>query len=354
MEVFASEKKREQDRIRQARYYERKKEEIRQKRKDAYNAEKETKNEGQSEEKHANGKPINAVEPENPNKRYLDRIENADLMEHTKKAYIGNMKRLIGAVGNDDILLLMKTRKIRERIDATNYSNNTKYGMIMTALTVINGMKLKLTKKIFNEIKAYMDLLTREINTERTVKQATETVIKFKDYIKKVKDAYGDASKMFIIANLYNEITMRDDFQLQIVDSAPKKPTHNYLIINKQNCRVLITKYKTANKYGNVSVLCSKKLSDLLKKYIYANNLQIGEYLLGDDELSDYINYNNSKIGVNGAVSMFRQMKITELASDPKITNEDMIALSEKMKHSPLIQLTYLRKLKLDGEADKV
>ena len=187
MEVFASEKKREQDRLRQARYYERKKEEIKQKRKDAYNAEKD-KNEGQSEEKHANGKPINAVEPENPNKRYLERIENADLMEHTKKAYIGNMKRLIGAVGNDDILILMRTRKIRERIDATNFSNNTKYGMIMTALTVINGMKLKLTKKIFNELKSYMDLLTREINTERTVKQATETVIKFKDYIKKVKN----------------------------------------------------------------------------------------------------------------------------------------------------------------------
>jgi len=350
MEVFANEKKREQDRIRQARYYERKKEEIRQKRKDAYNAEKG--NEVQTEEKHANGKPINAVESANPNKRYLDRIENAEsLNEHTQKAYIGNMKRLIGAVGNDDILTLIKTRKIRERIDATNYSNNTKYAMIMTAMTVINGMKLKVPKKVFAEIKAYMDLLTREINTERTVKQATETVIKFKDYIKKVKDAYGDASKMFIIANLYNEITMRDDFQLQIVDSAPKKPTHNYLILNKQNCRVLITKYKTANKYGNVSVLCSKKLSDLLKKYIYTNNIQIGEYLLGDGELSDYINYNNAKIDVNGAVSMFRQMKITELANDPKITNEDMIALSEKMKHSPLIQLTYLRKLKLDGEA---
>lgn len=350
MDVLAIEKKREQARIRQAHYYERKKEEIKQKRRDAYNEEKEIKNEGQTEEKHANGRPINAVETENPNKRYLNHIEKADLMEHTKKAYIGNIKRLIGAVGNDDILTLIRTRKIRERIDATNYSNNTKYGMIMTALTALNGMKIKLPKKIFNELKAYMDLLTREINNERTVKQATETVIKFKDYIKKVKDAYGDASKMFIIANLYDEITVRDDFQLQIVDKAPKKPTHNYLILNKQNCRVLITKYKTANKYGNVSVLCSKKLSELLKKYIYENNLQIGDYLLGDGELSDYINYNNKNIGVNGAVSMFRQMKITELSNDPKITNEDMIELAGKMKHSPLIQLTYLRNLKLDNE----
>jgi hypothetical protein len=66
-----------------------------------------------------------------------------------------------------------------------------------------------------------------------------------------------------------------------------------------------------------------------------------------DEEENIFVNKN---IGVNGAVSMFRQMKITELSNDPKITNEDMIELAGKMKHSPLIQLTYLRNLKLENE----
>jgi hypothetical protein len=346
----ALDKKREQDRLRQKAYYDRKKEEVRARQKAYYDGKKAT----DLETDLTNNETIQAVNNDNVNRKYYDHIDKLDVKEITKLRYRTDMKRIIDLIGNDDLLDVINNKTLRtildktEYKDKTEYSYNTKLTTIKTILTVINDMDIKLNKKIFDDLKKYMDLLTREINDEHKVKQETIKVMTFKEYIELVKSKYGEQSKMYLIANLYSELTLRDDFQLEILDKVPKVLDHNYLIINKQNCRIIITKYKTEGVYGKISVLASKKLSNLIKEYIANNNLQIGDYLLGNQEQSKYINYHNEKIGVNGAVSLYRQMKITEMLNDPKINKEDMINLAEKMKHSPIVQLTYLRQMKDD------
>ena len=342
----ALDKKREQDRLRQRAYYDRKKEEVRARQKAYYDGKKVT----EIIPTFTNGKAVNDVSNENVNKRYYNHIENLQVADTTKIQYKGSMKRVITLLGDDDLLDTINKKTIQFKIDTSSYSFGTKLLMVKTILSVINDMGIKLNKKIFVSLKRYMDLLTREITDEHKEKQETEQVITFKEYIEKVKTAYGEPSKMYLIANLYSELTLRDDFQLEILDKIPKVLDHNYLIINKQNCRIIITKYKTEGVYGKVSVLVTKKLSNLIKQYIANNNLQIGDYLLGNNEQSDYINYNNNKIGVDGSISLFRRMKITEMLNDPKISKEDMIILAEKMKHSPIVQLTYLRQMKDDSK----
>jgi hypothetical protein len=338
------EKKREQDRLRQKAYYDRKKEEVRARQKAYYDGKKAT----DLETDLTNNETIEAVNNDNVNKKYYDHIDKLDVKDITKLRYRTDMKRIIDLIGSEDVLDVINNKTLRTILDKTEYSYNTKLTTIKTILTTISDMEIKLNKKIFDDLKKYMDLLTREINDEHKVKQETIKVMTFKEYIELVKSKYGEQSKMYLIANLYSELTLRDDFQLEILDKVPKVLDHNYLIINKQNCRIIITKYKTEGVYGKISVLASKKLSNIIKQYITNNNLQIGDYLLGNQEQSKYINYHNEKIGVNGAVSLYRQMKITEMLNDPKISKENMITLAEKMKHSPIVQLTYLRQMKDD------
>jgi len=340
----ALDKKREQDRLRQKAYYDRKKEEVRARQKAYYDGKKAT----DLDTDLTNNETIQAVSNDNVNKKYYDHIDKLDVKDITKLRYRTDMKRIIDLIGNEDLLDVINNKTLRTILDKTEYSYNTKLTTLKTILTTINDMDIKLNKKIFDDLKKYMDLLTREVNDEHKVKQETIKVMTFKEYIDLVKSKYGEQSKMYLIANLYSELTLRDDFQLEILDKVPKVLDHNYLIINKQNCRIIITKYKTEGVYGKISVLASKKLSNLIKQYIATNNLQIGDYLLGNQEQSKYINYHNEKIGVDGAVTLMRQMKITEMLNDPKISKEDMITLAEKMKHSPIVQLTYLRQMKDD------
>ena len=346
------EKKREQDRLRQKAYYDRKKEEVRARQKAYYDGKKATDEATNLATDLTNNETKEAVNNDNVNKRYYDHIEKLDIKDITKLRYRTDMERIIDIIGNEDLLDVINNKTLKDKLNQSVksngevYSNNSKLTTIKTILTIINDMNIKLNKKIFDDLKKYMDLLTREINEEHKVKQETIKVMTFKEYIDLVKSKYGEQSKMYLIANLYSELTLRDDFQLEILDKVPKVLDHNYLIINKQNCRIIITKYKTEGVYGKISVLASKKLSNLIKEYIATNNLQIGDYLLGNQEQSKYINYHNEKIGVNGAVSLYRQMKITEMLNDPKISKEAMIELAEKMKHSPIVQLTYMRQMK--------
>ena len=108
---------------------------------------------------------------------------------------------------------------------------------------------------------------------------------------------------------------------------------------------LIINTYKTQTAYGQIKIKLSKALSNLIKKYIIENKLNINDYLFGDQKLSDYVRYNNSKINVEGGISNFRKMKISEELSK-NISDEEKIILAEKMKHSPLVQLNYIRNLK--------
>jgi hypothetical protein len=84
----------------------------------------------------------------------------------------------------------------------------------------------------------------------------------------------------------------------------------------------------------------------LINKYIAENNLKVNEsYLFGNSKLSDFVRYNNSKIGVEGGISNYRHMKVTE-ELNKEINAEQRVALAEKMKHSPMVQLQYVRQLK--------
>jgi len=365
---------RQQDALRQEKYYEKNKEEINRRRRERYaqNKKLEIETNGSSFENIENIPNTNELIKEtiennnkvlsfdkkilpstndltiSKNDILLDKLNNLELNTHTKKKYVGDLKRVINLVNNEDIIPHIRNMNILKLIkEDTKYSNNTKLGLVQILLFMITQFKLKINKKAITETKKYFELLKSNINIEHNQKinDDNNSIISFSSYIDKVKTTFGEKSKMYVLTKLYYEATLRDDFILKIVDKTPKDTNENFIVNTKTNMTLIINTYKTQNRYGQIKLKLTKSLSNLIKEYMTLNNLKIGDYLFGETNLSNYVNYNNDKIGVEGGISNFRKMKISE-ELNKNISEEERISLAEKMKHSPLIQLAYLRKLK--------
>ena len=346
--------KREVERVRQARFYENNKNKLNEQRRQKY-TDKKTVLAEQAKAVIPDNKPTVAkngklaviISENNVNKKYLTYFENTDryTSENTKLRSIGDIKRVISLIPTIELHTAVKTKKIQELISESKYANNTKLNMSKIVLTALSGLNNELTKPVFDMYNVYVESLKRNVANDLNDKQRNDTVMSFKTYLDKVRTEFGNNHKMTIIATLYDEVTARDDFQLKLVDKTPKKEdlTENYLVLSKSQYRVIITQHKTGSTNGAINQLLSKELTALLKKYIMCNDIQVGQYLFGNEQLSNYILYNNRKIGVEGGVNLFRHMKITELHNDRTVSALDMIEKTKNMGHSANTQLTYVR-----------
>jgi hypothetical protein len=178
-------------------------------------------------------------------------------------------------------------------------------------------------------------------------------VMPYATYLSKIKAEFGEKSKQFLIASLYNEVTVRDDFDLEIVSSDREVKTNteqNYLIVPrlvKNNCTVIIKSYKTDKKYGAIKEKVSTVLSKQVRDWMLVNKLTDGNKLFPNKKLSDFVSTMNKSIGaMTGGINYIRQSKISEVLSKHVMSDEARIVLARRMGHSPLAQLKYVRSIK--------
>ena len=281
------------------------------------------------------------------------RTENVIISDGTLKKYKEDLKRFVTITGCDDISeCLKKSHLIIPEINNSKkkngepYSTNTLKSVYQSILFIIDNLHLDIDKKPYE--KEY-EIAILQSNDENAEKKETEEVLPFKVYLEKAKAKWGETSKMYLIASLYDELTVRDDFQLKIVSNVNDMTDDkaNYLLVPKSgNLKITINTYKTETKYGVINHTCSKTLSSQIRKYMKDNNLRIGDYLFGNKKLTQFVSSQNPYIGIKGGVSLFRNMKVSDELKTIK-TPEQRLALAEKMKHSPVSQLWYLRKQKL-------
>jgi hypothetical protein len=182
---------------------------------------------------------------------------------------------------------------------------------------------------------------------DNTDKYESSKVLGFKEYLVKIKDHFGADSKQFVMASMYDEVTVRDDFHLKLVSSlkdANADLSEQYLIVPKTGAlTVIINQYKTAKKNGQIKEILSAELSTLVRQYITDTELVFSDYLFGNAKSnSAFVGKMNKEIGVTGSISAFRHMK----ASKEGLTNAERVVLADKMKHSPATNKTYARKIK--------
>lgn len=281
------------------------------------------------------------------------REENIIKTDGTFKKYKDDLKRFVNITACDDIsVCLKKYKQIIKEVNASKmkngqpYSNNTIKSIYQSILFIIDTLNIKVDKKPYEQEYNIRILQSNDDNAE---KKETESVFPFKIYLEKVKEKFGEDSKMYLIASMYDELTVRDNFQLKLVSNMKDMTDDkiNYLLVPKTgNMKIVINTYKTESKYGIIMHTFTKQLSTMIKNYITANSIKIGDYLFGDKPLTQYISSNNPKIGIQAGINLFRQMKIADEEKTVKSPAE-RLALADKMKHSPVSQLWYLRKQKL-------
>lgn len=289
------------------------------------------------------------------------RSENIIKTDGTFKKYKDDLKRFVTITGCDDISqclqkhsLIIKEINNGKMKNGQPYSNNTIKSVYQSILFIIDTLNIKVDKKPYEQEYNIRILKSNDDNAE---KKENEEVFPFKTYMEKVKDKFGDDSKMYLIASMYDELTVRDNFQLKLVSNVKDIPNDigvgqgvpaiNYLLVPKSgNIKIVINSYKTEAKYGIINHTFKKNVSTMIRKYITNNSIKIDDYLFGDKPLTQFVSSNNPKIGIQGGINLFRQMKIADEIKLAK-TPEERLALADKMRHSPVSQLWYLRKQKL-------
>lgn len=281
------------------------------------------------------------------------RSDNSIKTDLTLKKYKEDLKRFFKITGCNDISeclqkynLIIKEVNNSKMKNGIPYANNTIKSIYQSILFVIDNFHLDVNKDPY--LHEY-EIKILESNDDNAEKKENETVLPFKVYLEKAKEKWGVDSKMYLIASMYDELTVRDDFQLHIVSSVNDMTNDkiNYLLVPRSgNFKITINTYKTQTKYGVINHSCTKDLTAMIKKYISNNKIKVGDYLFGNKKLTQFVSSQNPYIGIKGGVSLFRNMKI----SDEEVTIKspaERLALADKMRHSPVSQLWYLRKQKL-------
>lgn len=357
-------KKKEQNRLRQAKFYEKNKQTINEKRKQIYREciakmvdagipKEDLKVPDKPVFTHENKKIVDLSKAKtltyNEIVKHLDLL---DLKEGTLSNYKQNIKRFVEISGCDDVLKCFKRHSViisdiksSKKQNGEPYSNNTLKGVYQMILFLIDRFNLKINKKPYLR---EFDYAKQQSIDDNNNKAETKPIMKFSDYLVRVKETFGEKSKMYVVSKLYDDVTLRDDFQLLMVGkiSDAKDESKNYIVMYPSKpLKLIINTYKTQSLYGVIKENISKNVSKIIRDYAKENKLKSGDYLFGKEKLTGFITTNNKKMGLSGGVSEYRHMKISEELDRPSITLQERLDLSEKMRHSPITQLKYIRKV---------
>lgn len=275
-----------------------------------------------------------------PNQTLVEIIELLKVRNPNQETYsrnVGILKILMHKImGYDDFKHCVKDPAILiEKIntwkteDGGLYSVGSKARFYSIILIVAKMINLEISPDYETEFEL-CKIAEKDGNAER---MKTEVVPTFEEYLAKCKKTFGKFSKEYLLAKLYNELTVRDDFGL-VVDE-PDDGVRNFLIGDT----IILNKYKTADKYGIVKHKLSSRLYKQIQLYIETNKIK--GYLFGAKKLGEFINAMNKQMGYNGGVLLLRHIKVSD--SLKKVTTKERVILAKKMCHSPSTQLTYER-----------
>ena len=198
-----------------------------------------------------------------------------------------------------------------------------------------------------------------------SLKQKTEVIMDFDDFLQMIKDQYGVTSKEYMIAVFYSPLmpqTFRDNLQfvlMQTVHTEMETDT-NYIVINNLEKRadqgteatVYLNEYKTDGSYGADIIHLPTALVDLVKNYVVKHEIGYGQYLFGKEKLSAFISnmtVPNPGSGYNllsrVTVNTLRQMRISKICAGKTMTAKDWAKLAAESKHDVNTTGTYIRKI---------
>ena len=269
--------------------------------------------------------------------------EPLELAEKTKQTHMVAYKMLIKCVScNKEALLhllLNEPELTIQMIDSskkldglTDYSNQSKNKILQGIRPLFDLFKVEYTEENLKKYRQKMDQYNFNYLTSCIQKKLLPT---YDEYLFRMLEFYSDRSLEYLLINLYREVPVRDDFQLRLVSTKAqtKSKQHNYLLLNKKTCCIILNQYKTAKHYGQKTYDLSPRLKEMIIAYISTIETP-DEYVFGNRQLSSVICQINQRLGYEGGVSFLRKMAVTDLYKKEGVTHEEKKELAERMTHS--------------------
>ena len=147
---------------------------------------------------------------------------------------------------------------------------------------------------------------------------------------------------------MYKEATVRDDFDLFIINDEEKHKddtTKNYLIEDDNKYTILLQSYKTSkNKKNPIKIKLSSELDNLMNQYIIRNKIENRLFPSKHGLNSSFISGMHKKVNIKGSINTIRHIIISSGLID--INLEERVKLAKSSFHSINTQSDYKRKQK--------
>ena len=263
-----------------------------------------------------------------------------------KKFRINNFKTIINILSpvdyNDFIFKLtkqpnkvLKLIKNFEYKPRHTYSVNTQISLFKAILFFLEKFEINIKhekKTKYEDAIQIGDVLS---NQELQAKNNSNNIPTFDEYLNKIINKFGLASREYLIAKMYQELKCRDNLQLILVkDEIKLNKELNYIVVNEfDTANVIINNYKTIDKYGPINAELSQGLTTLIKSYILTHKIENGDIFFNSKNISMIVSRINSQLGFtgHGAINLIRKIIATDAESLPL---KEQLKVSKQMKHS--------------------
>jgi hypothetical protein len=281
-----------------------------------------------------------------PLERIAELISGLDISDGNKKFRINNFKtiiKILKPIDYNDLINqfvkrpnhVIKLFKKFEYLPEKKYSENTLIAYYKAILFFLD--KFEIPIKPEKKMK-YLDQLEINgviIDKELEIKNNTNKLPSFDEYVEKVIENFGINSREYLIAKMYSEIKCRDNLQLILVrDQIKLSKENNYIVVNEfSNAVVIINNYKTMDKYGVYNTILSEALTTLIKSYIITHQIENDQLFFNAKNISMIICRMNKKLGYegNGSINLFRKMIATDAKDLPL---KEQLKISKQMRHN--------------------
>jgi hypothetical protein len=252
-------------------------------------------------------------------------------------------------------------KKLQARIDAGDAALSSTTTLFVLIMVLFDHLPdFNLSDELKNEYRQITDLYRARNAANNLRLKASEEyrIIPWPLYLEKIDAAYPEGSIERLIAKMYHEVPVRDDFkELRIVEKASemRDPSMNYLILPRTTASIVLNSYKTESKFRGLKLppyKLSPKLATMLRAYIDNHKLAYGQFLfpkLAKNGLSTIVGKMNKKVGVKKlAINALRSMTIaTEGDANKNLPENEReqkrINLATRMLHNSITSSVYMR-----------
>lgn len=173
-------------------------------------------------------------------------------------------------------------------------------------------------------------------------RNANQKLVPWPEMLELVAEHYGEHSKAFLMTSMYQQVPVRDDFQLKIAEAVEQTRDNktNFIVSPEDpssNCTVVINHYKTASRYGfGHTYKLSEYVSSLARDYMNKRGLDEGDFLFGKSSQSHFIGSLNDKIKLPPeypriGITTFRRMSASQADLE---TPEQMYDHAQRLLHA--------------------